>query len=326
MNRVNVVGDSLIDLNFTLPRQFIHRYHQAAKIELPFGEKLSTEGYVLLPGGSGANVVNGLVKAGFRVWFHTGLATDLFGDYLRTFLAQDHIDLDEGQSGEQTSLSVILRAGGERTIVTARAAGSSLPTSLPPDGWIHLGPVHGPIDEFAAMIVNHQVKTSQMLSFNPSVETLEERSRGFLALLRSVTILIVNVHEALVLTRLPHRTSPAALLQTLHRLGPRIVCITDGERGAYLTDGQTRLAASALRTRLDRVDTTGAGDAFTSGLLAGYITKMDDRETPGLLRHALACGIANAAAAVSEVGGPTGLLELADLEQDAERVKLKELE
>ncbi|QQG49928.1 MAG: carbohydrate kinase family protein [Candidatus Berkelbacteria bacterium] len=325
MNRINVVGDSLIDLSFALPRQFIHRYQQQQKLELPFGEKLSTEGYALDAGGSGNNVAVGMHRAGYKVWFHTGLATDVFGDFLRTFLGSNDISVDEGESMTQTPISVILRAGGERTIVTARNFPSSCPKVLPEEDWLHLGPFHGDLDKLSSIVQPHQVKSGQGISFNPSIESLEERSRGLLSLLKTVTILFVNLHEAIVLTRLPQRTPVEELLSSLRRMGPKTICITDGERGAYVADDEVILSAPALVTQHERIDATGAGDAFTTGFLASYLSPMELASQGALLRRSLGCGIASSAAAIGEVGATRGLLDYEAIMHDAERVKVRSL-
>jgi sugar/nucleoside kinase (ribokinase family) len=324
--KVNVVGSSLVDLSFDLPRQFVHRSAQAAKIELPFGEKLSTEGYTLGPGGSGANLSVGLMKAGFSVWLHTGLAKDAFGAYLRELLARyPKLTLEAGDAGAQTTLSVILRLGGERTIISARSSSSSLPKALPKEGWIHIGSLYGSFDEFAVRLLEHQVKTGQEISLNPSIGTLEERSRALITLLRTTSVIVLNRLEALRLTRLMHRTSPEALLLEVAKLGPKVVCITDGEHGAYVRGEGLNLFGPALRSRGDRVDATGAGDSFTAGFLASYLSYRQDLSPPELLRRSLACGIANSAAVVSAVGAHEGLLNLEQMSRDASHVKVRSL-
>lgn len=327
MERVNIIGGALVDLNFGLPKQFIHRYQQAAKIELPFGEKLLTDGYDLTIGGSGANVAAGLRKCELKVWFHTGVASDVFGTFVRQELEGQGVELNAGDGGAQTPLSVILRIGGERTIVTGRAAATSFPTEYPAKGWLHFGPLHGAVDEHLTRAVAHQVASGQELSLNPSSDMITARSRPFLSLIKCATILFVNRSEGLALARLPHRSSAKELLTALSRLGPKIVCLTDGERGAYVAAGAFSRFAPALTARFERIDATGAGDAFTSGFLASYLTMRDENVGEiALLEHSLACAVANSGAAVTAVGGQAGTLKLEEMRTDARRVRLKEVE
>lgn len=324
--KVNVIGDSLVDLSFGLPREYIHRYTQMAKIELPFGAKLSTDGYLLSPGGGGANLAIGLKQAGYKVFLQTGLAGDSFGDFLRQYLDSKGVELETISVGDQTAISVILRVQGERTIITGRSTGSGQPERFPDEGWIHLGPLHGDVEDFITRFLAHQVKTGQETSVNPSMEMIEERSRGLLSLLKSTTVLVLNKLEALTLTRLPHRTGMDELIQSLARLGPKIVCVTDGENGASVASSEVKLFAPALRGKGDRLDATGAGDAFTTGLVAGYLNHRDDLSEAELLRRCLGYGISNSASVVSAIGAHEGLLSLEDLEADVVRVRVRSLQ
>ncbi len=326
MKKINVIGDSLVDISFGLSRSYIHRYQQAARIELPFGDKLSTEGYELSVGGSGVNVAIGLSVAGFSPWFHTGLAPDVLGKYVREFLNESELELDENETDDQTPLSVILRVGGERTIITGRKGSSSTPTAIPNHGWIHLGPFHGSIEPLCSLVISQQIQTGQPLSLNPSIDTLEARERSFMTLLKTSEIIFLNLKEALSLTRMPVRTNLKDLLIALMRLGPKIACLTDGEKGAYVGSEGNYYYAPALADRNDRIDATGAGDAFTAGFLSGYLKGVEDSlEDEELLSQATAFAVANSASAVGEVGAHKGLLGWSEMEADAARVKIKRL-
>lgn len=73
----------------------------------------------------------------------------------------------------------------------------------------------------------------------------------------------------------------------LKRYGARLVAITDGGDGSVVTDGRTTLRAPAHC--IDVVDTTGAGDAFLGGLIAGIYHDCSLEVTAKL---ANACGAA----------------------------------
>ena len=96
------------------------------------------------------------------------------------------------------------------------------------------------------------------------------------------------------------------LLKELKDLGVKIAVITDGEKGAYVTDGSEDLMLKAKL--IGRNDTVGAGDAFSSGFLAGYIENED-------ISRSLAWGIANSAGVVSRPGATNGLLKKKELKK-----------
>jgi ribokinase len=77
--------------------------------------------------------------------------------------------------------------------------------------------------------------------------------------------LIVNEHEAKVLLGdFAVGGTPEEWARILLAKGPRSVVVTLGAQGALVADSQgvTRVAA----VKVDAVDTTGAGDAFTAAL------------------------------------------------------------
>ncbi len=97
----------------------------------------------------------------------------------------------------------------------------------------------------------------------------------------------------------------ASLARGIIRMGPALVCITEGARGVtgYTATGARHAAAS----RVAVVDTVGAGDTFNAGLLAGLHDH--DALRPGLpdlddatLDAALSLGARAAAITVSRAG------------------------
>jgi fructokinase len=55
-------------------------------------------------------------------------------------------------------------------------------------------------------------------------------------------------------------------------MGPKIVACTDGGNGSYITDGKVLVFAGVYPVEV--ADTTGAGDAFASGLILGHMNGM----------------------------------------------------
>jgi ribokinase len=81
--------------------------------------------------------------------------------------------------------------------------------------------------------------------------------------LSTVDIVTPNVTEAQVLTGLT-TTDPPALIDALRRAGAATVILTMGEQGAWIGDDQGLRRISAVK--VEAVDTTGAGDAFSAAL------------------------------------------------------------
>ncbi|SCF89620.1 ribokinase, partial [Streptomyces sp. Ncost-T6T-2b] len=107
--------------------------------------------------------------------------------------------------------------------------------------------------------------------------------------------LVVNEHEARYVLgeeagEGPHDWAPALLA-----LGPRSVVITLGAAGALVADSRTGSLDHLVSPKVEAVDTTGAGDAFTAAL-AWRLGRGDD------LREAAAFAVRVGAAAVTARG------------------------
>ncbi|HBN09190.1 MAG TPA: hypothetical protein DD435_11280 [Cyanobacteria bacterium UBA8530] len=91
-----------------------------------------------------------------------------------------------------------------------------------------------------------------------------------------------------------------SILQKLKEYGPKIVIVTGGGSGVQAFDGNNRFILPPYPVKV--MDTLGAGDAFASGFVAGYIQREGDIE------YALLRGSANAAGVIQKTGAQEGLL------------------
>lgn len=107
----------------------------------------------------------------------------------------------------------------------------------------------------------------------------------------AATLVLPNADEARLLTGCPDPADAARALATRHP----VAVVTLGAEGALWAGGDVLVHRPALPTSV--VDTTGAGDAFTAGLLAAWLTD------PGIdPAAALDAGLARAADVVRRPG------------------------
>jgi ribokinase len=78
--------------------------------------------------------------------------------------------------------------------------------------------------------------------------------------------LVVNEHEARYLLGEAAGSTPREWARALLGLGPRSVVVTLGAAGALVADGRTGDVVPVPSLKVEAVDTTGAGDAFTAAL------------------------------------------------------------
>ena len=96
---------------------------------------------------------------------------------------------------------------------------------------------------------------------------------------------VVKPAKAAALQMAEADTSEERAERIFNRYGARLVAITEGAQGSIVTDGKQTVRAPAKP--VEARDTTGAGDAFLGGLIAGLFHGLSLRDTASL---ANACG------------------------------------
>ena len=94
----------------------------------------------------------------------------------------------------------------------------------------------------------------------------------------------------------------------MHELGPEIVVVTDGAKGAYAYDGKEYLFIPIYPDPKPPYSRTGAGDAFASTTVSALALGQT-------LEKALAWAGINSMAVVQQVGANVGLLTREKLEE-----------
>ena len=95
------------------------------------------------------------------------------------------------------------------------------------------------------------------------------------------------------------------LLEHLRELGPKIVVITDGQKGSYAYDGAKKYYLNIFDAPI--VERTGCGDAFGSGFTAALAYGGDVKE-------AMRWGNVNASGVIQYVGAQKGLYTREEIE------------
>jgi sugar/nucleoside kinase (ribokinase family) len=120
-------------------------------------------------------------------------------------------------------------------------------------------------------------------------------------ILNKTDILIYNKEEAELLFG---KLEMKDLLFKSASIGPKVVVITDGKNGCVLLEKtkESEKFYSLKPRKVKVVETTGAGDAFASSFLSGYI------KSGGDIKFALKMGMVNAESVIQYVGAKEKLL------------------
>ena len=276
----------------------------------------------LHPGGGPFNTAVTLARLGAPVSFLGAISTDPLGDLLRTALLDSGVELEGRRVDAATPLAIVgTRDDGEvdYRFHLRDTAFEALAESLRPlaDGTdaVLVGSVAMALDPPAASIEQFATDAARraLVVVDPNVRPRLITDRT--SFLRRFE-LVSDVAGIVTLSRLDaewlYPDLPVKLVaRRLLERGAGCVVVTDGALGAaaWTPTGTLRAAAP----RVDVVDTVGAGDAFTAGLVASLWAngQFDDARqrtlTAGDLSSALSWAAATGAAQCTRpfAWGPT---------------------
>lgn len=239
--------------------------------------------YQARPGGSPFNVAIGLARLGHRTTLMARLAGDALGGLLRGHAAAAGIDLSRApDAAEPTTLAIVGLDRDARASYTFYLQGTAdwqwtdaETARLPTDTAIfHMGSLASwtpPGDErIHAAAAGLRRDGKALVSYDPNIRPalLGDPARARPLVERSVSVAHVVKASREDADWLYSGASLDHVARRWTDLGALLVVITDGPRGAQLFHpGAAPVHRPGREVRV--VDTIGAGDAFTSGLLSG---------------------------------------------------------
>ena len=270
------------------------------KLSFPFDEKIEVTKELITSGGGGTNVAVGLRRLGFKTGVVARLGQDEFAPLIKEELRREGVETDmlAVVPGETTDYSTILVGeNGEKVILVSRGKTRLEEENIPWEkltaDWFHLSSLEGNL-KLAKRLLTFAQERGIEVSWNPGIRELVQRET-VISLLPLVKILIVNKEEGELLV------GKKEFWQKVFRLPVRTMVITEGKKGCWLVFPQQKEKTHYLPFSAQRRETTGAGDAFCSGLIGGFLAGV----SPG---EAVLWGLANAASVVEHFGAKQGLL------------------
>jgi len=318
MHKIICIGSTSKDIFFPTREGIIldtpNEITSQKKISFELGAKYQVLERFEALGGCAANVAQGLTKLGVQSECYSKIGDDEMGKWIKKTLVAGGVGTAalEIETACKSDLSMIIVdiETGERTIFSDRDANNKLtiiPEKFNGAHWIFISSLNGDWQEHLREILYIAKEKNIYVAFNPGQKNIKTDLPEVSNAITACEIFFVNKDEAIEIVSGLGEYVVSELLENeehltkvLYRLGPKIVVITDGERGAWCYDGVSLLHCKALLRK--SIDSTGAGDAFVSGFFAAHLKGLD-------IVTSLKWGIANSSSVVTEYGGQKGLLD-----------------
>ena len=319
-NRIDVlsVGDIVTDA-------FIKLMPLEAEIEMdkqkhpllcmPYGTKIPfDEAVVINAVGNSANAAVSIARLGLKSSLYANIGGDPIGHDMLVALKKEKVQTQymHVNRGKHSNYHYVLWYKDDRTILIKHEnydyKWPHIPTEDTPK-WIYLS-------SFAESGANLHKEISEYLTKHPDVKlafqpgTFQMRM-GFEKLsylYKQTETFGVNVEEAQMMTNQPGERNIRKLAEAIHPHGPKIVVITDGPHGSYVSDGNNVYSMRNYPDPAPPFERTGAGDSYASTFIAAMIITGDVKE-------AMKWGPINSMNVVQHVGAQEGLLSRHQIEE-----------
>jgi len=280
-------------------------------LSMRFGDKVPYESVTVVPAvGNSANASVAAARLGLQSSLLAWIGDDQNGKDCLASLQRDHVDTSLLQTGrgKKTNYHYVLSYQADRTILVNHIEYSyKLPqfeepkvmylSSLAPNSLTY----HQEIETYLKKHLN------SIFVFQPGTFQMKLGYEQLKGLYQRTNVFFCNVEEAQRILQTTDRDIKN-LLREMRNRGPKIVCITDGPKGAYMYDGTTMYSVPMYPDPKPPLERTGAGDAFASTFSTFYAMGLSPEEC--LLRAPI-----NSMSVVQYIGAQKGLLTRAQLEE-----------
>lgn len=299
------IGDARVDNFLEIEDAKIQKIDDISEICLRWGDKIPLTGLYVLTAGNNNNNAIGSARLNMKVALYSNIGDDANGVRILDHLKKEGVSIKYviSHKDKVTENSFVLTHHGERTILVYHQNWDFKLPDLENSKWVYYSSVSPSFvrSGLVGQIENYLERTGAKLAYNPGTHQLKAGVKKNPRLLAMTKLFIVNKEEAKeVLGHLVTNNIPIKkLLKGLSDLGPEMIIITDGGKGSFGFDGEKYYSLGIFPAKL--VEMTGAGDAYSTGTLAGLFHG-------NTLPEAMRWGAANSAGVVEQIGPQAGLL------------------
>ena len=243
-------------------------------IAYPVGSKILVEELNITVGGGGTNTAVALKRLGHKVAFIGKIGLGQNSRRIINNLKDEKVDISLVVRSKQAraGYSIILDSKNhDRTILVFKGSNNDLKFSeinlkKLKAKWFYFSTMMGASFKTLEKLASYAVKNNIKIMFNISSYLAKKGPSYLRNILKKVDILVLNKEEA---STLVGKDNIQNLLKKLHKLGPKIISITDGKHGVSVLHNGIIYHGKPHNIKV--VDRTGAGDAFSSSFLSGIM-------------------------------------------------------
>jgi ribokinase len=338
------IGDTATDAFIRLKEASVHCKVNTAACEIcmPFGDKIPFEFVKVIKAvGNAANAAVSGTRLGLRSALVSNLGGDPNGKECLATLQHNGVITSyvKVNKDKPTNYHFVLWYEAERTILVNHVDYEYNLPKLPLAKWVYLTSMAAGTLPYHNMIADYMEQNPGVrLAFQPGTFQMKLGIKELKRIYDHTDVFVVNVEEAERIlgvdmdsqlstvkkdsSTTDSKTDPKTLMKGLLSLGPKLILMTDGPKGAYMYDGDHFYFMPIYPDPKPPLERTGCGDAFASTFVAALAMGKSPLE-------ALTYAPINPMSVAQYVGAQEGLLTLEQLEwwlkRSPDEYKVKEI-
>jgi sugar/nucleoside kinase (ribokinase family) len=257
----------------------IHEDNKHCKVDIEnqklcfdFGEKIPYDSVTVTPAvGNSGNVAVSSARLGASSALLSYIGDDQNGRECLDELQKNNVNTTfvRTEAGKKTNYHYVLWYEVDRTILVKHENFSYDLGDVATPKWLYLTSLGENSLPFHSQIAEWLDKNSSVkLAFQPGTFQIKFGAEKLSEIYKRAEIFFCNVQEAQEILKTTSEDLPI-LLSDMAKLGPKIVCITDGIKGAYAFDTmKNEKWFVPVYPGEPPFERTGAGDAFASTVVA----------------------------------------------------------
>ena len=307
------IGDSATDAFIKLKDASVHCNidHEKCEICLRFKDKIPYEEVYVVPAvGNAANASVAAALLGLKSALISNIGDDYFGEETIVALKKENVNAEfiAVNSGKKTNYHYVLWYGDDRTILIKHQEFDYRLPYFDDPKWVYfssMGENSLPFHEIFGRYMSEHPNVK--LAFQPGTYQIKFGRKKLADIYKRAEVFISNKEEA---QRILETTESDVkkLMNGIIKLGPKIIAVTDGTKGAYVCDGKSAWFMPPYPDQKPPYERTGAGDAFSSTFVAALCIGLR-------IEEALRWAPINSMSVVQYVGAREGLLTRYNLEK-----------
>lgn len=322
---VAVIGDCVQDIFILAKSKLIRECGKKNKEEkflsFLYGDKINIDELHFDLGGSACNAAVGMRELRIKTTMASMLGEDIYSKNVLDQLKKKKVGRSFLIKEKNTNLGlsfILLGPDRDRTILTYRPDNDFSKINLKKLFWISRSFYIAGINKYSKRIsqdvYEYAKKTGKKIYINPSGYQIANDLKNLKNILKICRVVALNIEEAMQVLEIRKKIEVKGLLRNLKKLGPEVVVLTDGKKGAYAYDGKNFFRSGLYPSK--RLDTTGAGDSFCSTFIASQIKGYN-------IGDSLRLASINSGNVVSVYGAQAGLLGWGELLRRLNKNKVK---